>query len=195
MAEVAVVVISNIPSLASLFRHYLDTTLSEHVSSIHVFDYSALDHFPTVQDLKNDLAAYQRICFLADPSRISSTLNDIDFIDLCRSKHSTWLQSTWAGIESVINTKAIQENALVLTRVGGIFGQQMAEYVLGMIINKERQFQKLAQNQLQHVWDKICDYRKLNQLTIGIMGAGDIGSFIAKSAKLGFNMRVRPTIR
>lgn len=64
-----------------------------------------------------------------------------------------WLQLTWAGIDSVIesfNDKA--PPSYLVTRFGGVFGQDMAEFVIGEIIARERSSRKFWKRQEEHYW-------------------------------------------
>jgi phosphoglycerate dehydrogenase-like enzyme len=62
--------------------------------------------------------------------------------------------------------------------MGGKFGIHMAEYVIAQIIRRERKFDEMLLDQKQHNWlkqEKYITYRRLSDLTIGILGLGDIG--------------------
>ena len=82
----------------------------------------------------------------------------------------------------------------MVTRFAGVFGVAMAEWCIGRIIEWERNFQPSHQDQLVKEWalsKQILDYRYLNEMTLTILGGtGDIGTCIAKTAKLGFGMKV-----
>lgn len=56
----------------------------------------------------------------------------------------------------------------------------MSEYVISNIINYERNFFEVYENQKQKIWTqngKISDYRSIDQLTIGVLGVGVIGNY------------------
>lgn len=102
-----------------------------------------------------------------------------------------WVQSTWDGVDAL--AKFIKHDKpypeLKLTRFA-VFGQHMAEYVIGHIIAMERNFRKLSKDQKNHEWRKsVGSYRLLNKLTIGLIGVGEIGCSIAMAAK-HFGMEV-----
>ncbi|XP_031565222.1 uncharacterized protein LOC116300485 isoform X2 [Actinia tenebrosa] len=95
-----------------------------------------------------------------------------------------WLQLTWAGIDSVIASfKDKAPPPYLITRFGGVFGQAMAEYVIGEIIARERISRKLWKRQEEHNWSNDVKYRNLSKLTLGILGFGDIGKEVAKYCK------------
>eukprot|EP00048_Salpingoeca_helianthica_P003872 m.71373 g.71373 ORF g.71373 m.71373 type:complete len:339 (-) comp12941_c0_seq1:28-1044(-) len=108
-----------------------------------------------------------------------------------------WVQSTWAGVDSLARV-VTEPQRWTLTRFTGSFGQPMAEYVLGAIINHERHTHLYRKQQEARTWTQ-HPYRTLNNLTVGILGAGDIGSAVASTcAALGMTVHAlvrtpRPT--
>ena len=79
---------------------------------------------------------------LADPHLIVPHLAD--------AKNLKWLQATFAGVELLMG--AGHRSDFQLTRIRDIFGLQMAEYVLGHILARERDFSGLRLNQERHLW-------------------------------------------
>ncbi|XP_022241278.1 uncharacterized protein LOC106459140 isoform X2 [Limulus polyphemus] len=77
------------------------------------------------------------------------------------------------------------EPPFVITRYADMnAGNLIAEYVVGQIINNERKFYHMWESQKKIVWDfQLYEYRQLNELTIGILGAGTLGSTVAKFLK------------
>jgi len=87
-----------------------------------------------------------------------------------------WLQSTWAGITPLLAEGLPRDYRL--TRAVGIFGQVMAEYVLGHLLAHERRlFARLAA-QVEQRWDHRlpCSLRGRRVL---VVGCGDIGQAVA----------------
>ncbi|KAI4465918.1 2-hydroxyacid dehydrogenase-related [Holotrichia oblita] len=96
-----------------------------------------------------------------------------------------WVQGTWAGVDKLM--PYIQQDnlpAFTITRYSGKhFGRIMAEYVLSHIVNHERDYLNVYKNQIAKCWKqdgKISDYRVISDLNIGILGLGQIGSWIAE---------------
>lgn len=88
-----------------------------------------------------------------------------------------WLQSTWAGITPLLADDLPRDYKL--SRAVGIFGQVMAEYVLGHILAHERRlFARLAA-QVEQRWDN-SQPRSLNGRRVLIVGCGDIGQRVAE---------------
>lgn len=88
-----------------------------------------------------------------------------------------WLQSTWAGITPLLAADLPSDYRL--SRAVGIFGQVMAEYVLGHLLAHQRQlFARLAA-QVEQRWDNRAP-QSLAGRTALIVGTGDIGLSVAR---------------
>ena len=88
-----------------------------------------------------------------------------------------WLQSTWAGITPLLAPDLPCDYRL--SRAVGIFGQVMAEYVLGHLLAHERRlFARLAA-QVEQRWDNSLP-RSLAGRRVLIVGCGDIGQSVAQ---------------
>lgn len=117
---------------------------------------------------------------LADPDTAPTHLSKLFKLE--------WMQLTSAGVDKAIPYITSQQNSsLKLTRSGGIFGPAIAQYVIGQIASWERDFRKLWSYQQKCDWNMEwrfnANYRVMPKLTIGILGLGDIGQYIAKMCK------------
>jgi phosphoglycerate dehydrogenase-like enzyme len=85
----------------------------------------------------------------------------------------------------LVNLKLMQVKIWLNCHIG-IFGEQMGGYVLGWILALERNMFTSYELQKQQVWcpSKVQCYRKMNELTVGILGAGTIGSKVALSVQV-----------
>lgn len=96
-----------------------------------------------------------------------------------------WVQSTWAGVEALLKPELRQD--YLLTNVKGIFGDLMAEYVIGYLLLHERHmlahYAAQQAGRWHHVWPGM-----LRGKTMGILGVGSIGAAVAETAK-HFGMR------
>ncbi len=106
-----------------------------------------------------------------------------------------WCQSTYAGVDPLVGLSL----PFVVTRFAGVFGPPIAEWCLAQIIGHERQFTKMQEYQQQRQWNpNSTNYRYLSELTLTILGVGDIGMCIARAAKafgmtvVGYSKRVKP---
>ncbi|MGL6026508.1 MAG: D-2-hydroxyacid dehydrogenase [Vibrio sp.] len=97
-----------------------------------------------------------------------------------------WLQSAYAGVDTLIKPQLRQDYQL--TNIKGIFGQLIAEYVMGYALQQQRDFAIYHRQQLQRCWQP-HPYASLANQTMVILGTGSIGSHLAKVAKL-FGLRV-----
>ena len=98
-----------------------------------------------------------------------------------------WVQSTWAGVEPLLDPSLRRD--YVLTNARGVFGGLMCEYVFGYMLARERlMFEKHAAQQAGR-WDPTPP-GTLRGKTIGLLGVGSIGADLARTAK-HFGMRVK----
>jgi len=105
---------------------------------------------------------------LADPPSISSLLHE--YTEFGKLK---WFQSTWAGVEKIINAQGLK--CVIVTRIGGVFAKQMAEYCISWIVSEERNFISMLKDQSKKEWNPYLTHRTLSSLKLGILGFGSIG--------------------
>jgi len=109
---------------------------------------------------------------LADPPLVRPLLPELPAL--------RWLQSTYAGVETL--TAPGLRRDYVLTNARGAFGDLMAEYVLGYLIMHERLGWQRFLAQREGRWDATWPGR-LRGKTMGLVGVGSIGAEIARAAK------------
>lgn len=98
-----------------------------------------------------------------------------------------WVQSTWAGVEPLLDPALPRD--YILTNARGVFGGLMSEFVFGYLLLHERKIlQRLAAQKLSK-WDATLT-GTLRGKTIGLLGVGSIGAHLAGTAK-HFGMNVR----
>lgn len=125
-----------------------------------------------ITSLGNEEKLKKAEILIADFDLIGPHLYDYDRIK--------WIQGTWAGIDFLMPfLKQDVKLPYLLTRYSGQhFGRIMSEYVIGCIVNHERNWNGIVKNQLNCVWSKdgkISEYRTISDLNVGIMGVGNIG--------------------
>jgi phosphoglycerate dehydrogenase-like enzyme len=114
---------------------------------------------------------------LGQPDLVAAVLGDMPAV--------RWVQSTWAGVTPLLNPG---RRDFLLTGVKEVFGPQMAEYVLGVLLARElRLAERREQQQRRSLWP--ADSGTLHGKTLGIMGTGSIGRHIAGMAA-PFGLRV-----
>jgi phosphoglycerate dehydrogenase-like enzyme len=98
-----------------------------------------------------------------------------------------WVQSTWAGVEPLLDSTLRRD--YLLTNARGVFGRLMSEYVFGYLLAHERMIFRRHAAQREGRWDATPP-GTLNRKQIGLLGVGSIGAALAKTAK-HFGMRVK----
>jgi phosphoglycerate dehydrogenase-like enzyme len=115
---------------------------------------------------------------LGEPKMLAEILHSADKLE--------WVQSTWAGIDSLCQRDLRQDYQL--TGVKDIFGPQISEYVMAYLFAIERGMFEMRENQMDKHWQPI-PYRLSRDITIGIIGLGSIGKYVADVARR-FGFRV-----
>ncbi len=88
-----------------------------------------------------------------------------------------WIQSISAGVENYVFSGKIPSN-VVLTKIKGVHGAIMAEYVLGYVLSVTLKMKFAFQNQFERNWP-YYEPDTIRGKTAGIMGFGSVGSAIA----------------
>jgi phosphoglycerate dehydrogenase-like enzyme len=98
-----------------------------------------------------------------------------------------WVQVMAAGVENFIEN-AGQFRDIPVCRIVGAFGRYMVEYVFAYILYLSQDIGRVLQAQGEKRWDPFL-VEFIHRKTIGIMGLGTIGGFVAEKAK-GMGLRV-----
>jgi phosphoglycerate dehydrogenase-like enzyme len=114
-----------------------------------------------------------------EPALIAAVLGDLPNVQ--------WIQSTWAGVEPLLNPALRRD--YVLTNARGVFGGLMSEYVFGYMLAHERVIFAKRDAQRAGKWDPTPP-GTLKGKQLGLLGVGSIGAAIARTAK-HFGMRVK----
>lgn len=109
-----------------------------------------------------------------------------------RAPRLKWVQTSSAGVDTLVGTKLWQSD-VILTTTSGIHTIPMREHVLGMMLMFVKHAHVYFANKQDRVWkqhmpDQLCGK------TVGVVGLGRIGEAIAQAAK-AFGMRVLATRR
>ena len=94
---------------------------------------------------------------------------------ICECPQLQWVQSTWAGVDALLG---LVPKGVQVTPLKGVFGQAMSEFVLGWLLALERNI--IARANCKHWLPEV--EAGLSGKRLGIMGAGTIGSVVAKQA-------------
>lgn len=90
-----------------------------------------------------------------------------------------WIQMTWAGADLYTKAPCFPENILVSCATGA-FGGTIAEYIIGTVLLHFRHLDGYVRQQERGEWRKILPGRGMEGATFLIVGAGDIGTELAK---------------
>ena len=91
----------------------------------------------------------------------------------------TWVQSSWAGVTPLIE---LGRRDYQLTGVKGVFGRQMAEYVIGHLLAHELRIVERHAAQRRREWLGTFSGTVENK-RLAILGTGSIGAEIASAGK------------
>ncbi|XP_064213238.1 glyoxylate/hydroxypyruvate reductase A isoform X2 [Tribolium castaneum] len=132
--------------------------------------------FHEVQDPEHDAQFKRSEILVCDFDLVGNYLYDLP--------NTKWMQGTWAGVDKLMPLIQNKPLPYQITRfTGDHFGRIMGEYVVAHIVNHERNLCELRDYQRKTLWHKegkVNDYRIISDLTVGILGVGNIGSKIGK---------------
>jgi phosphoglycerate dehydrogenase-like enzyme len=114
-----------------------------------------------------------------EPSLVSRVLQQIPGL--------RWVQSTWAGVEPLLDPRLRRD--YILTNARGVFGGLMSEYVFAYLLAHERRILHRHAAQAVGRWDNTPP-GTLRGKKIGLMGVGSIGACLARTAR-HFGMTVK----
>lgn len=116
--------------------------------------------------------------------------------ELRQAKHLKWLQITFSGTDAYMKDTSLLEN-IKFTNGTGAYGLGIAEYVLTMIFNLYKKMHLYRDQQNKHIWEDCGQVRSLQGKTVLIVGAGDIGTEVAKLTKVFscYNIGIRRVMR
>jgi phosphoglycerate dehydrogenase-like enzyme len=106
-----------------------------------------------------------------------------------------WVHVLSAGVDAITrNCNFDQYPRFILTKNASFFDTQVLEYVIGMIMAREKGFIQLHHNQQNKLWRSVS-CRLMSDVSLGIVGFGGIGRKLAKVAREFLNMKVWGLVR
>ncbi|WP_096155469.1 MULTISPECIES: D-2-hydroxyacid dehydrogenase [Bacillus] len=111
---------------------------------------------------------------------------DLTSEDISTASKLKWIMVASAGVEKLPFAE-IKERNILVTNAKGIHGVPMAEYTLAMILQVTRSVKTLIKYEMEEEWNRKVPTTELSGKTITIIGAGAIGTEIAKLAQ-AFNI-------
>jgi glyoxylate/hydroxypyruvate reductase A len=88
-----------------------------------------------------------------------------------------WIQSMSAGVENFARSNLLPPD-VVLTKIKGVFGPLMSEYVVGYILAITQNMKKTFENKEKKRWKPFL-VDSIRRKTVGVMGLGSVGAYIA----------------
>lgn len=99
------------------------------------------------------------------------------------------IQSLGAGVDHIFATNVIDANIQISKIVDDQLTQDMWEFVLSQVLAEMKNFSFFKAKQREGVW-KARRYKSIKDVSIGILGLGAIGQFVADNfSKLGFTVK------
>ncbi len=94
-----------------------------------------------------------------------------------KAENLKWIQSMSAGVENFVLSHSIPSD-VILTKITGVHGPIMSEYVLGYILAITLQMKKAFESQKNKDWPYYVP-DSVRAKTVGVIGLGSVGSYIA----------------
>lgn len=91
-----------------------------------------------------------------------------------------WVQMTWAGTDKYTRSAIPFPKGVLLTNASGTFGDIIAQYLVAMTLSLMQNLPAYRAQQHAHVWQDLGAVHTLENATVLIFGAGDIGGTTAR---------------
>lgn len=98
------------------------------------------------------------------------------------------ISSMGAGVDHLLKDPAIPERIRIVRIIDPLLSQDLFEFALAVIMQRNRTLEQFRNHQLQKTWKK-QRYARIGDTRIGIMGTGVIGNHVASGlSRLGFRV-------
>jgi len=160
----------------------------------------------TPEEISQITAAAPGVELVISPSRedflrrlpeADAVYGNIDPGVLSRAPRLRWVQAGAAGVESL--AVAMQSSPVILTNFASTFAPAISETAIGMIVSLARGINRWYVPQfLNREWKPMGNTRsdhhvEISGRTMGIVGFGGIGQWLARRAHYGFEMKILAT--
>ena len=102
---------------------------------------------------------------------------------LPETKKLRWIQLHSSGSDRYADRRLYPRGGVRVTNCSGVFGEPIAEYVIGTILAFNKNLMFYMKNKDASQWLRDVQQRDFFNSTIGLLGLGDIGTEVAKRAK------------
>ena len=98
------------------------------------------------------------------------------------------IQSVGASIDHITNSQKLDKNTVIARIIDPQLSHDMWEFLLTAVLSQLKNSQQYIKNQQTNNWKQL-EYRSIKNTTIGILGLGKIGGYVAeKFAVMGFDV-------
>lgn len=98
------------------------------------------------------------------------------------------IASTGAGVDHILRDPELPQGVQITRIVDDNLTQDMAAFVTALVLNHVRGLHRYKEAELSHTW-KQHSYLRTQDVVIGVMGLGELGSYTAlQLSKLGFKV-------
>jgi len=126
-----------------------------------------------------------------DKNQIEDLIGDADILFsghtfpvelISKARNLKWIQSMSGGVENYARSNVIPPGVL-LTKIRGVFGPIMSEYVVGYILAVTQNMKKTFTDKEKKHWEPFV-VDSIRRKIVGVMGLGSIGAYIAYQVHL-----------
>lgn len=153
----------------------------------------ALVLIPCIDDIKKrvaenfgDCCEFEFYCGKRGTDEYYAALREANLIigeirndDFVYCENLEMLQSSSSGVNYYVDGGKFPKNS-VLCCMTGCYGSVIAEHLLGMVLSLCRRLPEHRDQQREHIWNIVKYDKRLEGSTLLILGAGDIGTTLAK---------------
>jgi glyoxylate/hydroxypyruvate reductase A len=98
------------------------------------------------------------------------------------------ISSMGAGVDHLLKDQNIPAQVNIVRIIDPLLSQDMYEFALAVIMSRMKNLAHFRENQQQKIWKK-KRYQRMNEVRIGVMGAGVIGHHVASNLqRVGFSV-------
>jgi D-3-phosphoglycerate dehydrogenase len=135
----------------------------------------------------------------AEGESTTALIGDVDAVygqlsadEFASSRQLRWVQAASAGVEWMWQVPGLVDSDVVVTNMRGAHAATIADHTFAMLLTHTRGLSRFAELQRDHQWagwQQLTGLQALKDMTMGIVGFGNIGRAIARRAH-GFEMHV-----
>lgn len=145
-------------------------------------------HMKALRDVAGERAVFTQVSVASDGDEMRDLLAQSDVVFgepapalLAEGTPVRWVQMTWAGTDLYTRGPVPFPEGVRLTNVAGTaFGHIISQFVVGQVIGIAQNFPAYVRQQEREVWQTAGPVASLEDATVLILGAGDLGGLTAK---------------